>query len=389
MEPKHGGIVRGRALELFSHGAEPEWGYPEGRRFSFGLYHPENEEAGRKYPLVVALHCAGCSYFDSVTSLITPNSMDTLKVTHDEFTLCLDDLDCGPEDYWWGGHCPQAEPTPSHHGTAPGPTEKRIIGTIRWVCENYPIDGNMIYGVGVSMGGSGTLGTALPRGDIFAAIKVCVPAGVGHVSDRCLFGADEPDGFSLPDPPPVFDISAQNDTWSTGHEGLYTGMKEKKYALVSYWGPFGHDSSNERMPPINDLINSFDLFTIKKNEAYPVFLDASCDDVNPWLCKGAEEASGQMNAFFRWKVLSDTADELKMELYIVSEGELETKFTIPAEATADVCLRRLQNLRLTDGDGYSYDFGGQSGSGTVTHGVPEMPSLTITREHKILTVKKK
>ena len=386
MNVKNGSVVAGRVLELFRHDADPAWGYTEAHEFSFGLYHPKNEVPGKKYPLHFALHCAGCSYFDSVTSILNADNLDTLKGASDEvFTLCLDDLFCPPVDYWWGGQNPQDNDMPSHWGTEPQPVEKRCLATLKWVMDNYPIDENMVYALGVSMGGSGVLGMALCRGDIFAAIKVCVPAGVRHVSERCSFGKD---GDAIPDPPPVIEISAQNDAWSKGHGDLYAGMKEKRYALTSYWGNFGHDASNSRMPKINDLINTFDIYSIKKNEAYPVFLSASCDDRIPWLDESAMDSAGQMNAFFRWKNVTDTEDRFEMELYIPSEEELETSFTIPAEATAEVCLRRMQNMKIAEGETFRYTFGEISGEGKVVGGVPELGKLTLTREHKTLTILK-
>ena len=49
------------------------------------------------------------------------------------------------------------------------PTEKRIIGTVQWVIEQYGIDPDRVYLCGNSMGGSGALGIGLRHGDLFAA----------------------------------------------------------------------------------------------------------------------------------------------------------------------------------------------------------------------------
>ncbi len=93
---------------------------------------------------------------------------------------------------------------------------------------------------------------------------------------------------------------------------------------------------------VNDLINSFDWLSVKKNEAYPVFTDASTNDPLPWPDQLADTKAGQINAFFRWKNLSDTPAAIEISLFLVKPSELKTTFTIPAESTADVSLRRLQ-----------------------------------------------
>ncbi len=72
-------------------------------------------------------------------------------------------------------------------GGNPMPVEKRAMATIQTVIEKYGIDPNRVYLCGNSMGGSGTLGLGLRNGDVFAAIKANVPAGIEHVSNRMYF----------------------------------------------------------------------------------------------------------------------------------------------------------------------------------------------------------
>ena len=155
-----------------------------------------------------------------------------------------------------------------------------------------------------------------------------------------------PADVTLPDPPIVVDYSAQNDGWSRGHDAFAKAMNERKYALFIYWGPFGHANNHENIMKVNDLINSFDWLSVKKNEAYPVFTNASTNDPLPWPDQLTDKKAGQINAFFRWKNVRDTPDAIEMSLFLVKPSELKTTFTIPAEATADVSLRRLQMLRV-------------------------------------------
>ncbi len=170
------------------------------------------------------------------------------------------------------------------------------------------------------------------------------PAEVKHVSSRMYFPPRTvPANVTIPDPPIVIDYSAQNDGWSRGHDAFVKAMNERKYALIMYWGPFGHANNHENIMKVNDLINSFDWLSVKKNESYPVFTDASTNDPLPWPNQLADKKAGQINAFFRWKNVRDTPDTIETMLFLVKPAGIKTRFTIPTEATADVSLRRLQS----------------------------------------------
>ena len=166
-------------------------------------------------------------------------------------------------------------------------------------------------------------------------------------------------------------------------------MNERKYALFFYWGPFGHANNHEKIMKVNDLINSFDWLSVKKNEAYPVFTNASTNDPLPWPDQLADKKSGQVNAFFRWKNVRDTPDAVEMSLFLVKPSELKTTFTIPAEATADVSLRRLQTLRVAPGETVRWTFGTASGEVQAdAAGCVTIPRLKITAEPATLSVRK-
>ena len=213
------------------------------------------------------------------------------------------------------------------------------------------------------------------------------PAGCTSRRGRCP--RTSPADVALPDPPLVIDYSAQNDSWSKGHDAFVKAMNERKYALFFYWGPFGHANNHEQIMQVNDLINSFDWLRVKKNEAYPVFTNASTNDPLPWPDQLADKKSGQVNAFFRWKDLSDTPEAVEMSLFLTKPSELKTTFTIPAEATANVSLRRLQRLRVAPGAAVRWTFGTTNGqvqadlTGCIT-----IPGLKITAEPATLSVRK-
>jgi hypothetical protein len=227
------------------------------------------------------------------------------------------------------------------------------------------------------------------HGDVFAAIKANVPAEVKHVSSRMYFPPLKvPADITFPDPPIVVDYSAQNDGWSRGHDPFIKAMNERKYVLFMYWGPFGHANNHENIMKVNDLINSFDWLSVKKNEAYPVFTNASTNDPLPWPDRLDDKKSGQVNAFFRWKNVRDTPDVIETTLSLVKPSELKTTFTIPAESTADVSLRRLQKLRVAPGAAVRWTFGTANGEVRAdAAGCITIPGLKITAEPATLSVR--
>lgn len=66
-------------------------------------------------------------------------------------------------------------------------------------------------------------------------------------------------------------------------------------------------------------------------------------------------------------------------LYLASPECLKTRFTIPATATADVSLRRLQNFTVKPGETLAWQFGEATGQVTVdAEGLITLPGLTIS-----------
>jgi len=166
-------------------------------------------------------------------------------------------------------------------------------------------------------------------------------------------------------------------------------MGDRKYPLHMYWGPFGHANNHEQIMKVNDLINSFDWLNVKLNEAYAVFSNASCNSKLPWPDNTKDKASGQINAFFRWKNIADTKDKLEMSLFLVSAKDIKTSFDIPKEATADVSVRRVQNLKTTPGATFKWSFGAARGSVKAdATGLITVPGLKITAKPATLTIGK-
>lgn len=368
-----------RKVDTYQHGVRKEWGYADAQRDTFLVLHPK--QAKSKAPLYVVLHSAGHDVHSCLNCTAKVGNHDIYHAPADFYAVYLD-CRANKGDWWWGIN--------KYPGPDVSPTEKRVMDTVKWVIEKYDIDANRVYLCGNSMGGSGTLGIGTRHGDVFAAIKANVPAEVKHVSSRMYFAPQTlPEGVKLPDPPIVIDYSAQNDGWSRGHDGFIKAMNDRKYPLILYWGPFGHANNHENIMKVNDLINSFDWLSVKKNELYPVFTNASTNDESPWPSDLGSKKSGQINAYFRWKNVRDTADGIETTLSLVKPSELKTSFTIPAESTADVSLRRLQSFQVAPGATVRWSYGTLNGEARAdASGLVTIPGLKITGQPQNLSVSK-
>ena len=194
---------------------------------------------------------------------------------------------------------------------------------------------------------------------------------------------------SSPDPPVLVDYSAPNDQWSKGHETFYADMAKRRYAILGFWGNFGHENVDVAIARRNDIIHAFAWTNLVRNAAYPVFTGASCDSAIDFkFGPGGTKEPGQVNGFFRWRNVSDTPDAVALELRLVTAEELKSKFfTPPTTATADVAIRRLQRFTVRPGDKVKWTFGDQKGEATVgADGLLAVGKLTISAEPAVLTV---
>ena len=166
-------------------------------------------------------------------------------------------------------------------------------------------------------------------------------------------------------------------------------MNDRKYPLYFYWGAFGHANNHSKILEVNDLINSFDWLNVRKNQAYPVFTNASCNDKLPWPDNLADKKSGQLNAFFRWSLISDSEKHLKVSLFIVSPDDLQTNFKVPQKATADVTLRRLQKMNFKKGDSVRWSFGEKNGEIIIgENNLFTVETLDLSRSPQTLILEK-
>ncbi|MFO0864763.1 MAG: prolyl oligopeptidase family serine peptidase [Gemmataceae bacterium] len=370
-------VFAGRKLDTSKHGVVKEWGYAKPQQDTFLVLHPKDAkaEAKTKTPLYVVLHSAGHDVHTCLACTTKVGNHDIYHTPEGFFGLYLD-CRANMGDWWWGIN--------TYPGPEFAPTEKRVVDTVKWVVQQYGLDENRVYLCGNSMGGSGTLGIGMRHGDLFAAIKANVPAGVKHVGNRMHF-TEKVGETKFADPPVAIDYSAPNDGWAKGHEGFAKAMNDRKYSLILYWGPFGHANDHRAILKVNDLIDSFDWLQVKKNELYPVFTNASTNDPLPWPEKLDDKKAGQVNAFFRWKHVSDTPEKAEVSLRLLSESDVKTKFALPKESTADVTLRRLQRFQVKPGETIRWTFGSVRGETKADEqGLVTIPQLSIATEPAVL-----
>jgi hypothetical protein len=369
--------INGRKVLRYEHNSVPEWGYAKPQSDYFYVLPLKGNPEGR--PLHVVLHSAGHSGDLVLAEASKHPDWFHYSGLDDQIVIYLD-CRANQGDWWWGAHAIKGGK--GKYKETYTPAERRVLTTIEWVIKTYKVDRNRVYLSGISMGGSGSLGIGMCRGDIFAAINVIVPAGVDHVRARTF-------GRQIPDPPVLINFSSTNDKWSKGQENLIAECQKKRYALIFSWGPNGHISSVASFHP---AAVAFPWRAIRKDEAYPVFSNASTDNKYPGFEKkpGGDDA-GQIGALFRWNVKTDEPSRFQIELRMVTQTELKTEIKLPTTAIADVTLRRLQQFKPESAECSWQLKRGEIilKSGNVTpdaNGLLSLEKLEIATEPAILTL---
>ena len=194
-------------------------------------------------------------------------------------------------------------------------------------------------------------------------------------------------GVGLPDPPIVVDFSAQNDNWSKTQPALLQAARAGHLPLVVSWGPFHHPTFTSPIAkfPLCDVALAYPWLEIRRNEAYPVFTNASSDQRSPWLGQASTfDESGQINAYFRWKNQNDMPSYFEIQLWLAHPVVANPPLSMPVASTADITLRRLQHFRIQSGATYAWQFvrdGNPVSSGKVTPDAANLltiPRVTLT-----------
>ena len=418
-----------REVAWYRHLGDPAWGDPVTNFVDrFSVAKPVDGDAvGR--PLLVVLHWRGAGWPEKGVDMQTrlADDKDSVFSAPDDFyVLMLDDIrdyhvlwNRRHSQYWWGA-------TPSYAGPAVQdvprlrnrvtPCERRVMASVEWTVSHYAIDRDRIYLCGNSMGGQATYAMGLAHGETFAAINANVPATVWFAAARLGFVEDDGsdvrdwDVSAFAEPPVCVEWSGVDDMWSRDREVIVRNLRKRKWPHLVLWGDYGHCGSVAKARRKNDLVQKFDWLAVRRNEAYPVFTEASSDDMLPWpfktwkphrcrfsgwkddidraemeIADGARPV-GQINAFFRWKNLQDDDRGFRMELRLASAEELQTRhFTVPEAVIADVTVRRIQTPALANASCVRWRFGSQAGTAVRdAHGALTIVNLGITDTPQVL-----
>lgn len=343
----------GREIIRYNHDCLSRWGYNEPQKEFFYVI-PASTKLNEN-PLVVFLHSAGGDAEKELggnVERVVGYGGEFIGLLLNSPSRLANPVDGSTEyDWWWGAKAIQKHP--ERYKSEMTRVENRLLESIEWVIQNYHIDRNRVYLRGVSMGGSGTLGLGLAHGDVFAALQADVFAGIDHAVYRL-------DG-TVSEPPYAVLLLSPLDSWSKGAEQLFNKISTEYLGMSYAWDIYGHDH-NAIYKNANQAVVNFPWLSIRRNQAYPVFTNASSDDKYPGYMSKEPDQKGQVNAYFRWSVLEDTVDRFAIELRTVNQLQFVKELQLTSSEleqmrqpiTTDVTLRRLQNFTVSNDASKSY-----------------------------------
>ncbi len=137
---------------------------------------PQKIDTNAKYPLVLFLHGAGERGTDNNKQLTHGSMMFSNPVNQEKYACYAVFPQCPPDKYWPTPNRPDnfnsKEPFPSNAEISqPLALTKELLDKLT---EEYPIDKNRIYVIGLSMGGMGTFDIVCRFPEYFAAaVPIC------------------------------------------------------------------------------------------------------------------------------------------------------------------------------------------------------------------------
>jgi dienelactone hydrolase len=173
----------------------------DGSQQEAALQVPDGYQAGTAVPLVVAVHgrsgtmSGGLDLLDEAANargwLLAAPQMHGAWVVPEECTVYPND--CQWEDKVVAGTTSEtSEPRPGAYAYASVQAQYDIVGTVRYVVEQYDVDLDRIYLYGVSMGGQTVAVTAAKFPHLFAAVLDNIgptDASVWYDEQLALYGA--------------------------------------------------------------------------------------------------------------------------------------------------------------------------------------------------------
>lgn len=316
-----------------------------------------------------------------------------------EWRLALDDPLWTPDinSFFFGYHenydITGSANLPPLTGTVRDYTLRRVIHTVSWARDEFPIDRGRMYAEGISMGGIGSTFLAFHRPDLIAAVMTRVakfdfsflqeptpnmpfnPAGtLRQVVDR-LWGPTEvalpaPGGESVYDHmnagvlarwreaqgvPPLLAFNGRQDVIVGWAEkiGFYESMNQFRQGGYFFWDNRDHaGNTTAAWSPMHDMRY---LYRFRSDRSWPALSNCSID-MTPGGGEPAEgDSVGTINGFVEWDTtVVDNPSEWSVTLRM---RDLTTRWGVlpaPQQCTVDLTPRRLQRLQVVDGFEYRW-----------------------------------
>lgn len=146
-----------------------------GDTLPYRLLTPENQQKGKKYPLVIFLHGAGERGTDNEKQLVHGGQMFLNPVNRMEYPAFVIAPQCPPDGYWAYNSRPESfesDKMPKNPEISP------VFASLKELIDSYlsrgDVDTDRVYIMGLSMGGMGTYDMVCRFPDVFAAaIPIC------------------------------------------------------------------------------------------------------------------------------------------------------------------------------------------------------------------------
>ncbi len=156
------------------------WFIQNGDTLPFRVLWPENYDSTQNYPLVLFLHGRGESGTDNEKQLVHGAKMFLLDSIRKNYPAIVVFPQCAENSYWSNVHTIASGSKAgarSFYFVADGPPSKAmqlLLGLTEHLLQNYPVDKERIYVMGLSMGGMGTFELVRRKPETFAAaIPIC------------------------------------------------------------------------------------------------------------------------------------------------------------------------------------------------------------------------
>jgi len=292
----------------------------------------------------------------------------------------------GTGDAWYGYNENVGTGQPLSEGLNVDYTTRRLRWTAAWLVSAYPsIDPDRLFLRGSSMGGVGTLFSAILLRDVFAAGLSIVPH-VDYSADGV--GVDSADSFAARwgtresnlatseglstldrlsaialahlhpewDFAPVWMFNGRNDTvvgWSE-KVPFYEAMQTTHHGWAFHWDLRGHggrstDPRAWRENGTEEETFAWMVENLHLDQSYPGFSACSIDD-DPGAGDPTDgDPIGTINGTLRWNpaTIEETEDRWSIELQLLPDASA-------SDCTVDVTPRRLQRLIRSAGTRFDY-----------------------------------